>query len=82
MNDSQITDLLRALGVTMAVVDWIDLGLNALFGTHHVTGLTLPSAVLIFGSFAYPALRKARMLAAHKRLKRQVESLRPAGGDS
>jgi Flp pilus assembly protein TadB len=73
VNDSQITDLLVALGFTMAVLDWILFGLSALLGnTPHDTGLAAPSVVLIAAALLYRLMRRIRTRSALKRLKREL----------
>lgn len=82
MNDSQITDLLRALGAGLLAVNLIGAA-AAVPGAPHYAGV---SVALVLASFAFDVTRRLRTRRALKRLKRELgdKATRPSiilGGD-
>lgn len=72
MNDSQIVDLLRALGFGCLAVDIIGDLLAAYYGRPGVTGFAGVALALLLASFAFDVTRRFRTRRALKRLKREL----------
>jgi hypothetical protein len=85
VNDSQISDLLRTLGVGFLVTDW----LGNLVGRSDLAWLAAVALSLLLASFLFDAARWDRRRVALKRFKRKVrdaaampQKIVHLGGDS
>jgi hypothetical protein len=72
MNDSQIGDLLRALGFGLLAADWIGDLIASLNGRPGVTGYAGVALTLFTASLLFDGQRWARRRIGHKRFVREV----------